>query len=141
MKKLLLAVPFLFLHIGFAFSENPGPGVVTKQAARLSANYEMESVYQSSQTCVAADLQSVWISSPYPVNLFAVNVTSAGFGTSIIEVYDGLPTTGTARLVSRIDGRTNRDHLFNVAFSSWLGVSNISISGTPACIDIIYRVR
>jgi hypothetical protein len=112
--------------------------------------YASEATYQSSQTCAASNLQSVFISSPYPAALFAVNVSSPGQGGSFIEIFDGAPSTGDvasgsfpARRVDYINSMLALDQLYNVSFSSWLAVSNQPgpAGGVPACISIIYRVR
>lgn len=140
MKKLFYAIPILLLY-GICRSEAPSPGEVTKSAARLTSSYVAETVFQSSQTCASTALHSLWISSPYPANLYAINVSSPASGTSLITIVDGVGGIGNGRVVSVIDPRTSRQHFYNVAFSSWLGVNSVTTTGAPPCIDIIYKVR
>lgn len=136
-------VAFLFLA-GTAFAIE-GPqigGQVSKGAALKAATYVSQAVYQSSQTCAGSTLNSVWISSPAPAILHTVNISSPGQGGAYVEIWDGQPSTSAARRVSFINSMLAVDKKFDVAFSSWLGVSNQpGPAGTPACIDIIYRTR
>ena len=146
MKK-LLAVLLLFLT-GLIYAEGPRQGEVSK-SVKQPVDFNSNAVYQASFTCATSQLQSVFISSPFPAGLYQIKVSSPGQGGAYFEVYDGAASTGDAasgsfpaRLVDRVNAMLNRDHFYSVSFSSWLAVSNQApVGGTPACLCIIYRVR
>lgn len=140
MKKLLLGIIFL-PAVCFGIEGPQIGGQVSKSAALKAGSYVSQAVYQSSQTCAGSTLQSVWISSPAPAILHTINISSPGSGGAFVEVWDGVPATATARRVSYINSMLAVDKTYDVAFSSWLGVSNQPGLGNPACLDIIYRVR
>lgn len=138
MKKLFFLGLFMFPVAVLA--QTPQMGEVSREV-RKADNFNSDAVYQSSQSCAGSTNQSVFISSPFPAGLFAIDVTSPAPG-SYIEVWDGSPSTANARRVAYINSAIVGEHFFSVSFSSWLGVSNQPVTGgvTP-CISTIYRVR
>lgn len=143
MKKLILTCLF-FMGAGYLLADVfPGGGEISKGFPRPDINTN-ESVYWSSYTCNASNLQTVFISSPYPTFLYSIKVSSPGTGGSYVDVFDGLASTALARRVDTFNSMIQMQHFYNIATSSWMGVSNQngpSGTGFAACIDIIYRVR
>lgn len=139
MKKYLLLIPILFCIK--AYAKAPQDGEVSKSVA-APKEYSSNAVYQSSTTCAGSTLQAVFISSPFPAALFAIDITSPNGGATV-EVFDGAASTANARRVAYpMNASTGRAYNFNVSFSSWLAVSNQNVvGGNPACINILYRVR
>jgi len=139
MKRVLFGLGFLVLAKLCFATVIPGEGQVNREVQRPDQHMS-EAVYQSSQTCSGSGLQTVFISSPAAVDLYAISVTSAGTAGAYIEVFDALPATAAARRVAFIDSRVTGFYPFNVSFSSWLAVSNQG-EVQPACISILHRVR
>lgn len=139
MRKLILILSVLYSAKAFAIT--PGPGEVSREV-RKADTYSASTVFQSTTTCSASNLQTVWVSSPNPGNLFAISITSAAIGNSFVEVWDGAPSTANARRVALINSKVPFQWLFNVSFSSWIGISNqTEVGGTPACVNTIFAVR
>lgn len=141
MKKLLYILPIL-LSLGFKLAaESPGPGTVSK-AVQVPFDFSSDAIYQASFTCATPDFNSVFISSPYPASFYGILVTSPTSGAyGYVEIFDGATTTGAARQVAHIPTKTAAQWWFSVSFSSYLGVNNVSVGGSPACISTIYRRR
>ena len=142
MRKLLLFAILFVTGSAWAADYGPADGEVSQNVSKTQS-YMSQAVYQSSTTCAGSTLQSVWISSPFAASLYAIDITSAGTGNAFFQVFDGEGSTSNARRVSQyVDASTERTVWYNVSFSSWLGVFNQSLGGTPpACLDIIYRIR
>lgn len=143
MKKFLIAASILFSSTTL-FAETRVL-VSTGQVLPGPANFVSEAVYYTSFTCAGSNLSTLVISTR-AAHLFSIDVSSRGFGSPIIEVFDARQSTGGldgtyqlpagVRQLSRINGLTERDHLFNVGLSSGLAVSNQGL--IPPCISIHY---
>lgn len=143
---------FLFIGLLLLSSKimaaGPRVGEVSKSVG-TQKEYSSNAVYQASLTCVTSNLQNVFISSPFPAALFSIKVSSPGQGGAYYEVWDGAASTGDvvtsafpARKVDYVNSMIAGASIYNVSFSSWLGVSNQAPpGGTPACLCIIYKVR
>lgn len=141
MKKFLLSALVVFLS-STLYALGPNMWAEVSRTARRPDNYSSEAVYQSSTTCVATNLSTVWVSSPITGSLYSIDVTSAGSANSVIRVFDGTSATATARLVtSYISGAIRNQYFYNVSFSSMIAVDLQTIDGAIPCVDIIYRVR
>jgi len=137
-----LAIGFVFLLAGKLCAE-PKP--------RLSGSFmpdpqsfSSEAVYITSSTCETSNPSTIFISTR-PALLYAINISSAGNGDAQVEVYDRRTSTSAPanpRVVAkRIDAKTAASWTFNVGVSSGLAVYNLSKTGVPACIEIIYLER
>lgn len=143
MKKIFFAIAILVSSVPL-FAESRVL-VSTGQVLPGPATFMSQAVYYTSFTCAGSNLSTVIISTR-AAHLFSIDVSSAGRGQAIVEVFDARRSTGGldgtynlpagVRQISRINGATERDHIFNVGVSSGLAVSNQGL--VPPCISINY---
>jgi hypothetical protein len=62
-------------------------------------------------------------------------INTKGASANTIKVYDGLSAAGT--LIATIDGTSDRDHNYDVAFGT--GLTIVSATGTGADMTVVYR--
>lgn len=67
--------------------------------------------------------------------LRGISINTKGASANIITVYDNVAGSGTK--IAVIDGTSDRDHIFDVAFAT--GLTIVSATGTGADITVRYR--
>lgn len=70
-----------------------------------------------------------------PGTLARICINTKGASANVITVYDSLTASGN--IIATIDGTSDRDHVFGLAFATGLTVK--SATGTGADMTVVYR--
>lgn len=135
----LLTILGLALFVGTKLFAEPKP-TINRSFMPYPGQFVSEAVYLSSTTC--SDTVSIFISTR-PAFLYGIDITSAGIN-STVKVYDATRSTqvaGVREVAKGLNSNSIGFRPFNVGLSSGLAVSNLTIAGTPACINILYYER